>query len=154
MKQVWSANGATTVINVAGNATNGQVFGNTTALDNTEAYPYGLAVFSCAGFAVAPSANAPMELYAVRQNVDGTTDCTAGSTVDGTPAAESGFKAVGGAELVGVFKMSNSGGAQTAVCDIPLKGTANAKYVLRNASGQTCYQPITVKITPYSWGPT
>jgi hypothetical protein len=147
---------ATTVVNVtAANSTSGQVQGNTTLLDNSsQHYPYALAVFACAGFASAPAANTVVELYQVRQDVDSTSDCSNGSTVDGTPAAESGFKATGGAELVGVFPLANSASAQRVACNISLKGTEKAYYFTRNGSGQTCNQPITVKITPFSYGPT
>jgi hypothetical protein len=154
MKHLWGAS-TTTVINVTGNANANYVCGNTTLLDNsTEQYPYAQAVFACAGFAVAPTANAVIELYAVRQDVDSTSDCTNGGTVDGTPAAESGFKAGGGAEIVGAFPLANSASAQRVAINIPLKGIQKAYFFIRNTSGQTCNQPMTVKITPFTYGPS
>lgn len=156
-KQVLGA-ATTTVVSVAANMSANYVAGNTTLLDNSsEMYPYGLAVLYVSGFGTAPTANTAVSLWAVPQDIDSTNDATNGSTVDGTPAAESGLKSSGGAIPVGRFYLANSTSAQRIATVISLLGLAKANFFIKNESGVTLNAgagtECTVKITPFTLGP-
>lgn len=153
-----------TVVSIAANMATAYVAGNVVGgsvviMDNsTMQYPYAVATLDIKGtFAVAPTANSIISLWAVPQDIDGTTDSTAGSTVVATPAAESGFTSTGGARLVGAFPLANSASAQYVRIPISLKGTQKASFFIKNESGQTINAgtgtEITVAIIPFTIGP-
>lgn len=151
----------TTVVSVTSNLTNGQVAGNTTQLDNSSTkYDRAVATLSVAGgFATAPTSDNLVELWMVRQDVDGTNDDTAGSTVTSTPATPSnGFQSTQGAELVGVFPVAQTTSAQRITREIELDSLVKrANFFVRNQTGVTMNgsggSPITVIVTPFTKGP-
>jgi hypothetical protein len=149
----------TTVVSIAANITNGQVAGNNTVLDNaTDPRPYAKATLYINGFATAPAANAVIELWMIRQDVDGTSDDTAGSSVTATPSTPSaGFASTEGAELVGSFPLANTTSAQRITRRIAFDGVIKALFFIRNQSGQQINAgsgtECTVKITPYTVAP-
>lgn len=156
-KQVFGS--ATTVVSVAANMASNYVAGNNTLLDNsTNPMPYGLAVLNVGGgFNVAPTGGSPVTLWGVPQDVDSTSDCTPGSTVDATPAAESGFKSSAGAIPLGTFYVANSTSAQRTAAIISLLGYQKLYCFIKNAAGQQLNAgagtECTVKITPFTMGP-
>lgn len=128
----------TTVVSVAANITNGYVAGNNTVLDNsTLKYPAMQATLYVSGWSVAPTANAVVELWIARQDVDGTADDTAGSGVSSTPASPTGTTSSDGAELVGVFPVAASTSPQRVTRMFRLRNVAKAKFFVRNQTGQT-----------------
>lgn len=150
---------ATTVVSVAANVTNGQVAGNNTILDNsTNMRPMARATLYISAFAVAPTANNVFELWMTRQDVDSTSDDTAGSSVTSTPATPSaGFASTEGAELACVFPVANTTAAQRITRVINFEDVAKAKFFLRNQTGQQANggsgTEITVKVAPFTEGP-
>ena len=73
---------ATTCISLTASLTNGNVAGGTTVLDNsTTLYPFAVATFNNPDtFGAAPTDKSTVDLYMVRQDVDGTSDDTYFST--------------------------------------------------------------------------
>jgi hypothetical protein len=146
--QKFSAS-TTTVIDLTADLTNSNVAGGTTLLDNsTELYPYAVAVFNNPGsFGAAPTANSTVNLYAVLQDTDGTSDDTA--TPTGT--------AVESARYMGAFPIYNVDEEQRVSIDICLKGIRKAYFYIENKCGQTITgtgSHIYVKITPYTVTPS
>lgn len=157
VKQVYGS--PTTVISIALPMANGYVAGNTTLLDNSFAqYPNARAVLHVASFASASTANTVVTLWSVPQDIDNTLDSSNGSTVDGTPSAESARKSTGGARYIGAFPLSNYAGAQDVEIIVSLRGIIKSLFFVKNESGQTLNAGVgtecTVKITPFSFGPT
>lgn len=151
----------TTVVSVTSNMTNGQVAGNTGLLDNsTTKHDRAVATLNIpGGFGSAPTADTIIELWMVRQEVDGTDDDTAGGTVNGTPATPSnGFQSSQGGELVGVFPVSQTTSAQRITREVDFDSMVEkANFYIRNQTGVTMNgsggSPITVKITTFTKGP-
>jgi hypothetical protein len=151
----------TTVISVtAGNIATAYVVGNTAALSNTSQWPFGKAVLRVpAGFASAPAANAVVSLFEVPQSITGSENATAGSLINGTPAAENGLNSTAGCRLVGVFALSNTSFPQNSIINkISLPAWDSTKYVIKNDCGVTVNagsgaNALEVIITPITDGP-
>jgi hypothetical protein len=158
-KTYYSATSTTVISITSGNITNAYVCGNNTQLNNSsDAYPYGQAIiYIPKGFGSAPAANAPIGLWAVPM-YDGSNYVSPGSTVDATPAAQSGFKSTAGAKFMGSFLCSNSTSGQTLIIPkINLEGFAVAKYIISNDTGVTVNagagaDELKVIITPWANG--
>jgi len=154
----WTDDSPTTVISVAANMTNGQVAGNTTMLDNsTNKRTRAIATLFVNGFGSAPTADNVFELWMTRQDVDGASDDTAGSSVTSTPAAPTnGFASSQGAELVAVFPVAQTTSAQRITREIAFERVARANFFVRNQTGVTANAgsgtELTVKVTPFTFG--
>lgn len=147
MKMVFSAT-TTTVIDLTADLTNNNVGGGTAMLDNsTDLYPYAVATFDCPGtFGAAPTNNSAVNLYAVLQNTDGTSDDTA--TPTGTD--------VESARFMGAFPIYDTDEQQRVTINISLDGIRQANFYIENKTGQTIAgtsSHIYVKITPYTYAP-
>lgn len=121
-----------------------------TQLDNSTAlYPYARAVLSINDtFAAAPTAGATIDLYMTQDDVDSTTDETP------LPAASD---IINLAKYVGSFLIDNQDVATVKAIDISIKGVQKAQfYLLNNCGQQISYTSVatTVKVTPYTFGPT
>lgn len=143
---------ATTVISFASTLANAAntLTTDATQLDNsTDLYPYGLAVLNITDtFAAAPTAGATCDLYMVLDDVDGTTDETP------VPAATDIIYL---AKHVGSFVMDNQDVATVKAIIIDLHGVQKARFFLLNSTGQTISYTstaTTVKVTPFTYGPT
>jgi hypothetical protein len=140
---------STTVIDLAADITNTNTGGGTTALDNsTLKYPFADATLHVPGtFSAAPTNLSVVNLYMVRQDVDGTADDT---------SAPSGAD-VEAAEWVGAFPIHDTDEEQRITIPIDLRGVLKALFYIENRTGVTMIGTavgnITVKIKPYSWGP-
>ena len=139
----------TTVIDLTADLTNNNVAGGTALLDNsTELYPYAIAVFNNPGtFGAAPTNNSTVNLYAVLQDVDSTSDDTA------TPTGS----VVESARFMGAFPIYNVDEEQRVSIDINLQGIRKAYLYIENKSGQTITgsaSHIYVKVTPYTFTPS
>ena len=146
--QKFSAS-TTTVIDLTADLTNNNVGRGTALLDNsTELYPYAVAVFNNPGtFAAAPTNNSTVNLYAVLQDVDSTSDDTADPT--GTD--------VESARFMGAFPIYDTDEEQRVSIDISLLGIRKAYFYIENKTGQTIIgigSHIYVKITPYTLTPS
>jgi len=120
-----------------------------TSLDNSTAlYPWARAVLNINDtFAAAPTAGGGVELWMIKNNVDGGTDMTP------VPAA-SDLKA---AIPVGFFQISPLDVAHVIEIIIDIAGVSNADFFIKDSTGQQISYssvPTTVKITPFSLGPT
>lgn len=124
----------------------GQTGFTPTELDNASAlYPYAEAVLECAAFTVAPAAGSGIELWMCKQNIDGTNDQVPAPVSTDLKAAT----------YVGFFPVvPNNSDAQRIPIIISLESVKSAFYFLKNATAQTLKANITVKITPFSYGPT
>jgi hypothetical protein len=147
MKMVF-ASAATTVIDLTSDLTTNNVGGGTAVLDNsTDLYPYAVATFNCPGtFGAAPTNNSSVNLYAVLQDVDGTSDDTAAPT--GTD--------VESARFMGAFPIYDTDEEQRVTINISLDGIRKALFYIENKTGQTITgsaSHIYVKITPYTYAP-
>ena len=153
-KQVFSS--ATTVISHAAtlaNAANtysGLTGLTMTQLDNsTTAYPLALAVLNITDtFAAAPSAGSTIDFYVTVDDVDGTTDETP------LPAATDILHL---AKYAGSFVLDNQDVAIVKPLTLSLEGILKAQGYIYNGSGQTISYSATattVKVTPFSYGPT
>ena len=153
LKQVFGS--ATTVISHAaalGNAayTYSGLTGLTmTQLDNsTTLYPFARATISVPDtFAAAPTAGGAIYLRMCKQDVDGTSD-------DIPPPDSTATK---NAPVVGIFPIQAYDVAQTVTVNIDLKGVAKADFFIENQCGQQLSyssNPITVKVTPFTFAPT
>jgi hypothetical protein len=136
---------ATTVIDLTADLTNNSVAGGTTLLDNsTNLYPYARAVFNNPGtFAAAPTDKSVVNLYAVLQDVDSTSDDTAAPTSSDVESAR----------FVGAFPIYDTDEEQRVTIDISLLGIQKAHFYIENKTGQTISgsgSNILVKITPYT----
>lgn len=118
--------------------------------DNTSdaAYPYApwaRAVLSFQ-FTVAPTALTVIELWALPQDVDGTTD--------ETDAPTSGTTTSGGARCLGGFVCAASTAAQVRSIAVSMLGIDKTLLYLRNGTGQTLNSGAVLKMTPLTIGPT
>jgi hypothetical protein len=139
----------TTVIDLTADLTNGNVGGGSALLDNsTELYPHAVAVFNNPGtFGAAPTNNSTVNLYAVLQDVDSTSDDTAAPT--GTD--------VESARFMGAFPIYDTDEEQRVSIDISLMGIKKAYFYIENKCGQTITgsaSHIYVNITPYTLTPS
>jgi hypothetical protein len=139
----------TTVIDLTADLTNNNVGGGSALLDNsTELYPYAIAVFNNPGtFGAAPTNNSAVNLYAVLQDTDSTSDDTAAPT--GTD--------VESARFMGAFQIYDTDEEQRVSIDINLTGIKKAYFYIENKCGQTITgtgNHIYVKITPYTVTPS
>lgn len=140
----WSAT-TTTVIDLTADLTNNSVAGGTTLLDNsTELMPYARATFNNPGtFGAAPTNNSTVNLYAVLQDTDGTSDDTAAPTGSDVESAR----------FMGAFTIYDTDEEQRCSIDIDLMGIQKAYFYIENKTGQTITgsaSHIYVKITPYT----
>lgn len=152
-KVYWGT--ATTVISLAATLASGantySGLGSLTMneLDNsTYNYPYALAVLDIPDtFAAAPAANAAALLYINRNDIDGTNDHL--------PVPITGD--LKNAEIIGTFDINASDEAHRVAIIINIEGIKKANFFIKNNTGQNISytsNPTTVKITPYSLGPT
>ena len=144
----WSAT-TTTVIDLTADLTNNSVAGGTTLLDNsTELMPYARATFNNPGtFGAAPTNNSTVNLYAVLQDTDGTSDDTAAPTGSDVESAR----------FMGAFTIYDTDEEQRCSIDIDLIGIQKAYFYIENKTGQTITgsaSHIYVKITPYTLTPS
>jgi len=144
----WSAT-TTTVIDLTADLTNNSVAGGTTLLDNsTELMPYARATFNNPGtFGAAPTNNSTVNLYAVLQDTDGTSDDTAAPTGSDVESAR----------CLGAFTIYDTDEEQRCSIDIDLMGIQKAYFYIENKTGQTITgsaSHIYVKITPYTLTPS
>ena len=144
----WSAT-TTTVIDLTADLTNNSVAGGTTLLDNsTELMPYARATFNNPGtFVAAPTNNSTVNLYAVLQDTDGTSDDTAAPTGSDVESAR----------FMGAFTIYDTDEEQRCSIDIDLMGIQKAYFYIENKTGQTITgsaSHIYVKITPYTLTPS
>lgn len=144
----WSAT-TTTVIDLTADLTNNSVAGGTTLLDNTtELMPYARATFNNPGtFGAAPTNNSTVNLYAVLQDTDGTSDDTAAPTGSDVESAR----------FMGAFTIYDTDEEQRCSIDIDLMGIQKAYFYIENKTGQTITgsaSHIYVKITPYTLTPS
>jgi len=144
----WSST-TTTVIDLTADLTNNSVGGGSALLDNsTELFPYALAVFNNPGtFGAAPTNNSTVNLYAVLQDTDGTSDDTAAPTGSDVESAR----------FMGVFTIYDTDEEQRCSIDIDLMGIQKAYFYIENKTGQTITgsaSHIYVKITPYTLTPS
>jgi len=144
----WSAT-TTTVIDLTADLTNNSVAGGTTLLDNsTELMPYARATFNNPGtFGAAPTNNSTVNLYAVLQDTDGTSDDTAAPTGSDVESAR----------FLGAFTIYDTDEEQRCSIDIDLMGIQKAYFYIENKTGQTITgsaSHIYVKITPYTLTPS
>lgn len=155
VKQVFSST-TTTVISLAASLANaantytGLTGLTNTQLDNsTELYTDAIAVLTVPEtFVAAPTAGAAFNLYCVLDDIDGTTDETP------EPGAAD---IVNLAAYVGSFVVDNQDVNHIKPIMISLLGVRKARFFLENQTGQaTTYSatPLTVKITPFTVGPT
>lgn len=144
----WSAT-TTTVIDLTADLTNNSVAGGTTLLDNsTELMPYARATFNNPGtFGAAPTNNSTVNLYAVLQDTNGTSDDTAAPTGSDVESAR----------FMGAFTIYDTDEEQRCSIDIDLMGIQKAYFYIENKTGQTITgsaSHIYVKITPYTLTPS
>lgn len=152
-KQVFGS--ATTVISHAAtlaSAANTYNGGSTTMteLDNSSAlYPLAQAVLDVPDtFAAAPAIGATVELFMTRNDIDGANDHLP------LPAGSSDLK---NAEFVGAFPIEDTDEAQRIAIVISLEGVKKANFYVKNVSGQQISyssNPLTVKVTPFTYAPT
>lgn len=121
-----------------------------TRLDNSTAlYPFASAVLGVPDtFAAAPTAGGTFDLYMVQDDIDGTSDETA------EPGASDILYL---AKWVGSWIVDNQDVATIKPIVISLEGVQKARFfVLNNCGQQASYtsNPLTVKITPFSYMPT
>jgi hypothetical protein len=150
LKQVFSST-TTTVISLTSDLTNNSVGGGTTLLDNsTELYPYAVATLLTRHTVNTGIDKTAVNLYAVLQDTDGSSDDTA------APASSD----VESARFMGAFPIYDEAvdTDQRATITISLEGIKKAYFYIENKTGQTLDgdggTAITVKITPFSMGPT
>ena len=144
----WSET-TTTVIDLTADLTNNSVPAGTTLLDNsTELMPYARATFNNPGtFGAAPTNNSTVNLYAVLQDTDGTSDDTAAPTGSDVESAR----------FMGAFTIYDTDEEQRCPIDIDLMGIQKAYFYIENKTGQTITgsaSHIYVKITPYTLTPS
>lgn len=121
-----------------------------TQLDNsTLLYPYARAVLGVPDtFAAAPTAGGTFDLYMVMDDIDGTSDETP------EPGASD---IVNLAKWVGSWTIDNQDVANIKPIIISLAGVQKARFFVANNCGQQASytsNPLTVKITPFSYMPT
>lgn len=121
-----------------------------TQLDNsTNLYPLARAVLGIPDtFAAAPTAGGTVDLYMTLDDIDGTSDETP------VPATSDIIYL---AKFVGSWIVDNQDVALIKPIVISLEGVQKAQfYILNNCGQQLSYtsNPITVKITPFTYAPT
>lgn len=139
----------TTVIDLTADLTNNSVGGGSALLDNsTELFPYAVATFNNPGtFGAAPTNNSTVNLYAVLQDTDGTSDDTAAPTSSDVESAR----------FMGAFLIYDTDEEQRATINIDLTGIKKAYFYIENKTGQTITgsgSHIYVKITPFTLTPS
>jgi hypothetical protein len=148
LKQVYGA--ATTVISCAAAVANanGTDTSHATQLDNSNDYPYGLAVLHIPDtFAAAPANGSSIDLYMVRDDIDGTND--------ETPVPTS-TDMIYLATYVGSWIMDNQDVETRKAMVIDLRGVRKARFFIWNQTGQQISytsNPTTVKVTPFTVAP-
>lgn len=154
LKMVFGS--STTVISLAAALSSGaNTYTGLTGLTNTQLdnsttlYPYARAVLGVPDtFAAAPTAGGTFDLYMVMDDIDGTSDETP------EPGASDITYL---AKYVGSFVVDNQDVATIKPIVISLEGAQKARFFLANNCGQqSSYSsnPLTVKITPFSYMPT
>jgi hypothetical protein len=154
-RMVYASGGATTCISLAAtladaaNTYTGLGSCTMAELDNsTNNYPYAKATLNINDtFAAAPTAGGGVQLWMMKNDVDGTTD------TGPVPAAADLKNAV----PVGFFPIAALDVAQVVEIIISLEGVKKADFFIKNSTGQTIsYTSVatTVKILPFSYGPT
>ena len=121
-----------------------------TQLDNsTNLYPWARAVLGVPDtFAAAPTAGGTFDLYMVQDDIDGTSDETP------EPGASDIIYI---AKWVGAWMVDNQDVAMIKPIVISLEGVQKARFFVTNNCGQQASyssNPLTVKITPFSYMPT
>lgn len=150
------AGSSTTVVSHAATLTNNSyTYSGLTGLtmndldNSTNLYPHLRAVLDVPDtFSAAPSAGGYVNLWMLKLNVD--------STSDDTPAPDS--TALKNAQLIGSFFTSAYDVAQRITIDCPnaLRGITAAQFFIENKTGVSLSyssNPITVKVTPYTFKP-
>jgi hypothetical protein len=137
----------TTVIDLTTDLTNTSVGGGQVLFDNSANWPYAVATFNNPGtFGAAPLERSTVNLFAVLQDVDGTSDDTS------APASAD----VESARFMGAFPMYDADKEQRVTINILIDGIKKAYFYIENRTGQSITgagSHIYVKITPYSIGP-
>ena len=121
-----------------------------TQLDNsTNLYPWARAVLGVPDtFAAAPTAGGTFDLYMIQDDIDGTSDETP------EPGASDIIYI---AKWVGAWIVDNQDVAMIKPIVISLEGVQKARFFVTNSCGQQASyssNPLTVKITPFSYMPT
>ena len=121
-----------------------------TQLDNsTNLYPWARAVLGVPDtFAAAPTAGGTFDLYMIQDDIDGTSDETP------EPGATDIIYI---AKYVGSWVIDNQDVAMIKPIVISLEGVQKARFFVTNNCGQQASyssNPMTVKITPFSYMPT
>lgn len=148
LKQVYGS--ATTVISCAAtiNGGAGTDTSHATQLDNSSDYPYGLAVLNIPDtFAAAPTSGTSIDLFMVRDDIDGTEDETP------VPTSSDMHNL---ATYVGSWIIDNQDVAVRKAIVIDLRGVRKARFFIwNNTAQQISYSsnPTTVKITPFTVAP-
>lgn len=154
-KQIFSGSTTTVISHAAtlanaANTYNGLTGCTMTQLDNSSGlYTDAVAVIGIPDtFAAAPTAGSTIDLYAIIDDVDGTSDETP------EPGANDILYL---ARHVGSWGLDNQDAATIKAINISLIGIKKARFCILNNSGQQLSyssNPITVKITPFSVGVT
>lgn len=147
MKMVFGS--ATTVVDLTADLTNNSVGGGSALLDNSTAlYPYAVAVFNSPGtFASAPIDKSVVNLYAVLQDTDSTSDDTSAPTGSDIESAR----------YMGSFPIYDTDEEQRVTINISLEGIRKAYFYIENKTGVTITgnsSHIYVKVTPFTIAPT
>lgn len=137
-------------LNSATNTYSGLTGLTMTQLDNsTDLYPYAIAVLGIPDtLSAAPTAGVTGDLYMSLDDIDGTSDETP------LPGATDILYL---ARYVGSFVFDNQDVAYIKPVIFPLHGVKKAQFYLNNVSGVNwtySTNPITVKVTPFTYGPT
>lgn len=154
LKMVFGS--STTVIShAAALASGANTYTGLTGLTNTQLdnsallYPYARAVLGVPDtFAAAPTAGGTFDLYMVLDDIDGTSDETP------EPGASDILYL---AKWVGAWVVDNQDVATIKPIVISLEGVQKARFFVQNNCGQQASytsNPMTVKITPFSYMPT
>ncbi len=154
LKMVFGS--STTVISLAAALASGaNTYTGLTGLTNTQLdnstllYPYARAVLGVPDtFAAAPTAGGTFDLYMVQDDIDGTSDETP------EPGASDIIYL---SKYVGSWVIDNQDVAMIKQIVISLEGVQKARFfVVNNCGQQASYtsNPLTVKITPFSYMPT
>ena len=154
LKMVFAS--STTVISLAAALASGaNTYTGLTGLTNTQLdnsttlYPWARAVLGIPDtFAAAPTAGGTFDLYMVQDDIDGTSDETP------EPGASDIIYI---AKWVGAWMVDNQDVAMIKPIVISLEGVQKARFFVTNNCGQQASyssNPMTVKITPFSYMPT
>jgi len=150
IKQVFGT--AQTVFNSTTDIGSTNFSAASTVFDNTSdaAYPYAPLAVATAVFpdwGGAPTDLSTVDLYMVRQDVDGTADDTTTPTTTDTE----------GAEFCGSFVLNNDDELQRKTIIISLVGVIKCAFYVKNNSGQNMNNDggtaFTLKVTPFTYEP-